>query len=362
MPTSDDYYQTPDGEWQLKPGVKSDYTINQINHPMLRVDDYSEKIKPVTPEMHVLTFKEIVETEGESIEYLWGNFIPAKSIILLSGEAGVGKTTLAYNLAVHTARGTEFAGLPFSRATNVLYCDLETGAALRKSKLELISDGETVDNLCYVTNLDFMKQFDSLKAVAEKRQIGLIIVDTINEAFSTRDEQDNAEANRQFSFVKRLRDEAGCSILLMHHIGKGQPGKKVYSARGASARAAAVDVVLNLLTVTEDTICLEKAKDRISGGIEKLYLRKAGEDCFEVVEQGEEQEAPALVRTQEFILRLLSEGLYHRYEFNERGRTEGFSEATIGRALERLVRAGKLVRVKKGIYHIHPLREDPRLL
>lgn len=111
----------------------------------------------------------------------------------------------------------------------------------------------------------------------------------------------------------------------------GEQAKKVYSARGASARAASVDVVLNLVSITEDTICLQKEKDRVAGGKEKLYLRKAGEDTFEVIEQG---------------------------------KAMGYSEATIGRALDSIVREGKVGRIKKGIYSKadNPLREDPKVI
>ena len=165
-------------------------------------------------------------------------------------------------------------------------------------------------------------------------------------------------------WIKKLRDETGASIILMHHIGKGMQAKKVYSARGASARAASVDVVLNLIAITEDTVCLQKEKDRIAGGKEKLYLRKVGEDNFDVVEQGEEQEVPLIIRAQYLILELLEKGLQHRFEFNEQGRVAGYSEATIGRALDSLVRVGKAIRVKKGIYTKvnNPIREDPRVV
>ncbi|MFC2017881.1 AAA family ATPase [Chloroflexota bacterium] len=370
MADANDYIEV-DGKWILKSRSASDNAsvrINQINHPRVRVDDYSEQSYTGYQALTVLTVEDVMSFRGEGVKYHWGGFIPKNSISLLSGEAGVGKTTFAYNFASKAAKGDDFCGIAFDSPINILYCDLETGCVLRANKLELISEGSPPDNIYWVPEVDLVKQFEELKGHIIDKQVELVIVDTINEAFKTKDEQDNAEANRQFSYVKRLRDETGCSVILMHHIGKGQPGKRVYAARGASARSASVDVVLNLVTVTDDTICLEKEKDRMSGGKEKLYLRKVGEDTFEVVEQGEEQEAPALMRAQEFVLNLMEEGLSHRFEFNERGKLQGFSEATIGRALDCLVRGGKLLRKKKGIYSKPTpqpptlLREDLRLL
>ena len=178
----------------------------------------------------------------------------------------------------------------------------------------------------------------------------MLIVDTINEAFDTRDEQDNAEANRQFACIKRLRDETGCSILLLAHLGKGDQTHKVYSTRGASARAASVDVVLNLTEITQDEVCLSKEKDRIGGGKEKLYLRKAGEDAFEVMEKGEDQEISLLVRAEKFILASMDEGLTQTGQFVECGKQASYSQPTTERALANLRKAGKIDRVKKGIY------------
>jgi len=136
----------------------------------------------------------------------------------------------------------------------------------------------------------------------------------------------------------------------------------VYSARGASARAGAADVVMTLKAITQDTVCLQKEKDRIVGGKEKLYLKKVGEDCFEAVEQGEEQEIPLIIRAQSLINRLLDDGIYTRAEFIEQGQCNGFSRATIDRAVDNLINAGKLKRIKRGIYSRakNPIREDPR--
>ena len=65
-------------------------------------------------------------------------------------------------------------------------------------------------------------------------------MDTINEVFSTRDEQDNAVTNRQFTYIRKLRNETGVSVVLMRHIGQGEQARRVYSASRASLRAARI--------------------------------------------------------------------------------------------------------------------------
>ena len=357
MPNADDYepiyedgmlkYKRKDrlnNPSTIKPIHKNDGWIegNNGNHP--------SHLTPSLRKLRFISAREAMEADTTGLKPLWGTFLYPNSIHILNSIAGIGKTTLAYNLANYGARGESFAGIPFETAINVLYADLETSQSLRASKLKLISENNPPDNLYFLSSLNFMDNYDELETFVKEKSIDLFVIDTINEAFNTKDEQDNAEANRQFNFIKRLRDETGCSILLLAHIGKGEQAHKVYSTRGASARAASVDVVVNLTEITDDEICLAKEKDRIGGGKEKLYLRKAGEDAFEVMEHNEDMETSLLIRAQCFVLEKLDEGLTETKEFIEEGSKASYSKPTIERALSNLYHTGKIDRPKKGVY------------
>ena len=104
MPTVADYVEV-DGKWLRNSKLDPDNGsrgINQINQPIVRVDDYSEQ------SLKVLTVEDVMRQKGEGIRNLWGDFLHEKSINLLSGEAGVGKTTLGYNIAIKAAKEEEF--------------------------------------------------------------------------------------------------------------------------------------------------------------------------------------------------------------------------------------------------------------
>ena len=62
-------------------------------------------------ELSLLWAKELEPLEESETESLWGPFIFPGSNVLVSGDSGVGKTTLLYNWAVHAARGEEFVGI-----------------------------------------------------------------------------------------------------------------------------------------------------------------------------------------------------------------------------------------------------------
>jgi len=233
LATINDYERLHDGTWKLKTPQLSSSQVLKPNYlyseKLSKTPDFKansgvksfsqrftqDKELSKTP-LKIITANDLTEQNPNGVMQLWGSFLYEKSIQLLAGEAGVGKTTLAYNLAIHGAKGEDLCNIPFKKPLNIFYCDLETGAGLRKSKAMLISDDIIPDNLYFIPDLDFMYQLGELIDQVKERKIDLIIVDTINEAFNTRDEQDNAEANRQFKAIKRLRDEGDCSILLMH--------------------------------------------------------------------------------------------------------------------------------------------------
>ena len=286
--------------------------------------------------------------EGEKIETLWGPFLFPSSLHLLAGDAGLGKTTLLYNLCIHLARGKTFAGFTPPRPLRILYYDLETPDLLFRQKLYLISENSPPEGLAYSR---FFSASGAL-ALAKEYSFNLIILDTLNEAFETREEEDNAEANRQMRELRRIVKEAGAAILGISHMGKDPSSKGVYKLRGASARPAAADVVLNLEQAMEDVVRLEVAKSRWAGGVARLFLRKVGEDVFEPTEISGEETCTGESLAETFILNSLpiEPGELTRKEILNLGVSQGHSQTMMERVLSRLVKFGRVKRPKRGFY------------
>jgi RecA-family ATPase len=217
----------------------------EINGRWVRKDNVPDSSSPSSG-LKLVWAQDILQSEDEEVGSLWGSFLFPGSIHLLSGEAGVGKTTFLYGLAVKATRGYAFVGLSFSRPLKVLYVDLETPHTLRRRKLRLVADGQPVEGLAFLATGDLERNLQELTVAVKEHGFDLVIVDTIGEAFHTEKEDDNAEANRQMNAVRQLVTATGCAVILVHHIGKGWQSKGGHKARGASARAASADVVLNL--------------------------------------------------------------------------------------------------------------------
>jgi len=91
---------------------------------------------------------------------------------------------------------------------------------------------------------------------------------------------------------------------------------------------------------------VEKIKERR----QRPYPEVNWADAYEVVEEQERQEIPSVVKAESFIMYMMDKGIHTRAELNEQGETFGYSEATIGRALNNLMEAGEIKRIARGIY------------
>jgi archaellum biogenesis ATPase FlaH len=287
---------------------------------------------------------------GEKIDTMLGEFLFPGSLHLLAGEPGIGKTTLLYNLAVHLAKGKDFAGLTVTRPIRILYYDLETPELLFKRKLHLISENQPPEGLA------FTRPFSSKEALAhvKEHKFDLIILDTLNEAFETREEEDNAEANRQMQELRKIITETGVAILGVSHMGKDPSSKGIYKLRGASARPAAADVVLNVESYSDDVIRMEVAKSRWIGGKARIFLRKAGEDSFEPTEVSGEETITTENQIKELIAFVtpFEPQIIRTNEIIRQAEEQGFQKSTTEKVLSRMAQIGShgLKRAKHGVY------------
>jgi DNA-binding MarR family transcriptional regulator len=283
-------------------------------------------------------------TEGDEDTSLWAGIVYPHSIHLLSGESGCGKSTFFYNFAVRAAEGNDFLGFPFARPLRTLYIDLETPDLLRARKLARITDWPPPCGLAFRRETNLRHDLDTVIAEVREHRFDVVIVDTLSQAFDTQREDDNAEANRQMGDLRRLVDETGCALILIHHMGKASEGvgKKVYRGRGASARPAAADVVLNLEGAGDDLLKLEVAKNRWGDTRKGLQLRKLGDDGFEAVDGPPPLDAEASLVTQAqqraiALLAAVPHGEQARQELVDTLEAEGFKEHTVKRALDHAI-------------------------
>lgn len=137
--------------------------------------------------------------------------LPRGTLVVLAGDAGVGKSFLSYTLAFSTAAGLPFLGRRVEQ-TRVLYVDEENSlpdlqAYLRwvwlgigQPDIERLSSSSTSSTSRSVAS-GKISSLTSAKGFAPR----LIIVDTATSALKIQDENDNAEAARVISGLHQAR-------------------------------------------------------------------------------------------------------------------------------------------------------------
>ncbi|MGH7892241.1 MAG: AAA family ATPase, partial [Thermodesulfobacteriota bacterium] len=147
---------------------------------------------------------------------LWADIIYPGCIIQLNSEPGAGKSTLAYNICALGACGKPFLDVAFSKRLKSLYADLETPRFLRKNKIELIC-GELPADFYIIDNIELRRDFNYLLRLCKRGRYDLLVLDTQSRVLAMEKENDNSEANYLAGLLRRIANEAGCAILLIHH-------------------------------------------------------------------------------------------------------------------------------------------------
>ena len=214
------------------------------------------------------------------------NILPETGTVLISGQWGTYKTTVAIEIALSVMTGLAFAScFRVKRRGAVLFIALEGGGALA-ARLEAIAkhqgvegalpfgwredcpaltDEDAVEALCGLVEqpkAEIVKQFNL--------PIVLIVIDTLITAAQHKEGGDNdtAASQKVMQVMRRLSRRTGALVVGIDHFGKVVET----GTRGSSAKEGASDTVIALLadralngTVKNTRIALRKQRDGVSG-------------------------------------------------------------------------------------------------
>ena len=227
--------------------------------------------------------------------WLVDKVIGAKDFALLYGESGHGKTHVATDLMFACATGRPFADtFAVSRQLTVAYATGE-GVGGLADRLRGVAqrygvDADTLPLYLYPDipqlfesaqspygALHFLREWqEAAQANEVPAQLDILILDTLHNASSGADENSAQDAGIVQATMRRLRDELGCTIILLHHAGKNG-GKE----RGSSAIRASADTVLRCKNLNPDTpgsnrytLTCEKLKDGVEWPAQAWRLDK----------------------------------------------------------------------------------------
>ena len=185
------------------------------------------------------------------------DLLPEGAITLITGDSGHGKTIFATAMAGAIVTGGEFLGRKAERR-KVIYLDRENPLGLVRQHLSDLHIERTPDLIVWGCWCEYPADGPASVSLAELAQAEkpVLIFDSLI-AFHTGDETDASETRRYLQYFRNLA-AAGATIILLHHIGKGEAARQY---RGSTDIKASVDVAW----------LLEKLGDP-AGGLSDLRL------------------------------------------------------------------------------------------
>ncbi len=202
------------------------------------------------PKLRALTFAEfIAANQDRPREWIVDGLLPASGVVMLAGDALVGKTIIVELLAAAMTTATPFLG----RATqpgSMLLLKLEHGDAGFADQLEAVARGAGVAelDLAILTptreqGVDLFSDESLGQVVDEVQRVdpAVIVVDCLRAAgnFDENSSQQVADLRRR---LVPLTDSCSRLVILIHHTDK----KSARSPRGSGDLVAQVDSMLTL--------------------------------------------------------------------------------------------------------------------
>jgi len=213
-------------------------------------------------------FEPIDKTESApNLEPIWGNWLFRNTIVEQVGEPGISKTTFNYAFASALLNSKPFLNVNglHPKLAYILYIDLESDDTLIKARRHLLGLQNNPYFLkCNQPNVTLYELEPHIDRLIKNKPISIIFIDPLRSAFSTHDENDNAEASQQMKYLRYLTQKWHCAIILVHHSSKAELGG-TRKGSGAYARVALADICWNF----------EKLGDEYPPELFKFYIPKS---------------------------------------------------------------------------------------
>ena len=203
--------------------------------------------------MRIVTAEEYRDLPSVELAWVIHKLIPRPGLVLLHGPEKVGKSFLAFQIALAVARGEDFLGQKVNQGT-VLYLQFDTSKSIWSERLrELTESGEDISGPILMIHPEDQPPAINiltgegqawLRETLRLSRPVLVIIDVLRELHSL---DENASRDMKQVGDTIMTMFAGLSVLLIHHSRKipvevTEPGAVLYS-RGSSYITGKVDAI-----------------------------------------------------------------------------------------------------------------------
>lgn len=168
---------------------------------------------------------------------------PGSAIVVAFGPPKGGKTFTMCDVAMHAACGRDWHGFEIPKALRVAYL---AGEGIRGLRVRLKAWQEHHDTCDPSENFVILGRAFSLPenasaVIASLRPFApdVVVADTLNAFFGAGSENDTEAMTNFVGSIRRIRDELGTSVWVIHHTGHGDQSRE----RGSIVLRASADVL-----------------------------------------------------------------------------------------------------------------------
>ena len=189
----------------------------------------------------------------ESAQWLWQGRIPQGTLTFLDGDPGVGKSTIALDVAARLSHGLPMPdGSPCGTASTLVFTAEDGLAQVVRPRIDAmggdpdrlftmaVREPDGVDRSVVIPD-----DLDSIRTVIVEKDIGLMVLDPLlaylpSYVNSWRDH----DVRRTLKPLRDVAEETGAAILSIRHLTKSRRSNALYRGGGSIGFSAAARMVL----------------------------------------------------------------------------------------------------------------------
>jgi putative DNA primase/helicase len=241
----------------------------------------SEKKSVEITDIPLITESELIAMELPDIRMLLYPWMTEKSITLVAGEKGAGKTWFALSLLYSITRRKSFWKWETMSSGNCLYVDGEMNIKSIQNRLKYLDRGDEKFKEIFILSNDWNRTRSDkiqmlniaagywqkiIKEICLNKGIEIVVFDNVASLCAGIDENVKSEWDVVNQWLLDLRF-AGISSILLHHMGKNK-----YSQRGTSAREDNINTAIHITKPEEyasENLCMFGLKFDKNRDVEK---------------------------------------------------------------------------------------------
>ena len=197
------------------------------------------------------------QIQEEEIDWLWYPYLAKKTLSILEGDPGQGKSYMAMMVAGAIATGGIVPCIKKNKKLGhgpVVYFDIENNAA-SVTKVRLKYNGyDNLDNYYAVEQAFSIEDMDAIEEIyeyLEQIKPALVVFDTLNTYIGKADTHKASEATQAMNMFKQIADDFNCAVLVLRHLTKST-GSAINRGQGSIAFAGSARVVMVVGVDPED--------------------------------------------------------------------------------------------------------------